>query len=97
MVFYIAHGFKPLTGLRQGLAQTDLTVVRGSTLLLVEVKYRSSRSRGHVALGQAQRDRLARQMRALAGRYPKYTLRIELFLIFPQWPFYQRISQPYVA
>lgn len=68
-------------------------LTRGHTLLVVEVKYRPTRARGHVALTPAQRVRLVRQLRALAARHPRYTLALELMLVFPHWPFVQRIRQ----
>lgn len=96
LLYYLLHGYRPLIGLSRALAQTDLTLTCGQTILLVEVKYRSSRNRGHLAVTPAQQGRLTRQMRALAGRFPSHTLRLEVFLVFPHWPFLQRIQQPYI-
>ncbi|RYG61820.1 MAG: hypothetical protein EON60_02145 [Alphaproteobacteria bacterium] len=95
LIVYMAHGWLPVYSHRRQLAQTDLTLARGTTLILVEVKYRTSQGRGHLAVRPEQKQRLERQMRLLAGKYPGYSLRIELFLVFPHKPFWQRISHPY--
>lgn len=95
LAYYVTHRYLPLRSSRHVLAQTDLTVVCGTHILMVEVKYRASRERGHLALTPAQHQRLQRQMRLLAGQYPGHTIGLEVFLVFPHWPFYQRISQPY--
>jgi len=95
LVSYMAAGWRPLRQMPQNLAQTDLTLIRGHTILLVEVKYRSSRGRGHVAVTSAQRQRLNRQMIAVSGRYPQHSVGMDIFLVFPQWPFTQRIRNPY--
>lgn len=95
LAYYMAHGYLPIRHVHQGLAQTDLTLIRGDLILLVEVKYRSAQGRGHVAVTRSQQQRLQRQMHAIAGRYPGYTVRLELFLVFPHHPFCQRIPNPY--
>lgn len=95
LAYYMAHGFLPIRHVHQSLAQTDLILIRSDLILLVEVKYRSSQGRGHVAVTQGQQGRLTRQMQAIAGRYPGYTIRLELFLVFPHRPFCQRIRNPY--
>lgn len=96
LAYYLLHGWLPVKPLRNQLAQTDLTLIRAETILLVEVKYRTSQGRGHVAITAAQHERLRRQMQALSGRYPGYTIRLEVFLVFPHRPFWQRIHQPYL-
>jgi Holliday junction resolvase-like predicted endonuclease len=93
--YYMARGFLPIRHVRQALAQTDLILIRGDLILLVEVKFRSSQGRGHVALTTGQRQRLNRQMLAIAGKYPGYTIRLEVFLVFPHRPFWQRIPNPF--
>ena len=95
LVYYLMHGYLPIGRVHQGLAQTDLTLMRDDVIILVEVKYRSSRGWGHVALTPPQRERLKRQMQAISGRYPGYTVRLELLLVFPHCPFWQRIREPY--
>ncbi|TKW60910.1 MAG: hypothetical protein DI628_08475 [Blastochloris viridis] len=90
LVSYLIRGFTPLT-VSQHLAQTDLTLRRGNLILLVEVKYRTTRERGHLALTPAQKARLNRQARSVAARYPACTVRLEVCLLFPHWPFQQRI------
>lgn len=95
LAYYLAYGYRPLRLPGRALAQTDLTLIRRHTILLVEVKYRTTRERGHVAITPAQHQRLTRQMLSLAGKYPRHTLRLEVFLVFPSWPFVQRIHNPY--
>ncbi len=90
LVSYLIHGFMPLA-VPQALAQTDLTLRRRRLILLVEVKYRTSRTRGHLALTPAQKERLNRQARSVSARYPDCTVRLEVCLFFPHYPFYQRI------
>lgn len=90
LVSYLIRGFTPLT-VSQHLAQTDLTLRRGNLILLVEVKYRTTRERGHLALTPAQKAHLNRQARSVAARYPACTVRLEVCLLFPHWPFQQRI------
>jgi Holliday junction resolvase-like predicted endonuclease len=87
LAFYMAHGWLPVRHIRRQLAQTDLTLVRGNTILLVEVKYRSAQGRGHVAVTPAQAGRLRHQMQAIAGQYPGYTITFDIFLVFPHAPF----------
>jgi len=90
LVSYLIRGYTPLA-VPQHLAQTDLTLRRGHLILLVEVKYRTTRERGHLALTPTQKARLNRQARSVAARYPACTVRLEIFLLFPHWPFYQCI------
>ena len=90
LVSYRISGFSRLY-VPQPLAQTDLTLRRGNLVLLVEVKYRSSRARGHVAFSPTQKQRLLRQALLVAGRMPGATVRLEVCLVFPHWPFLQRI------
>ena len=92
LLIYLPRGFWPLR-VPQRLAQTDLTLRRGHLIVLVEVKYRTTRTRGHLALTPAQRQRLHRQAASVAARHPGCTVRIELCLLFPHWPFVQCIPQ----
>ncbi len=90
LVSYLIRGYSVLS-VSQHLAQTDLTLRRGSLILLVEVKYRSSQQRAHLALTPVQYQRLHRQARSVAARYQSCTVRLEVCLLFPHYPFLQRI------
>ncbi|PZP39671.1 MAG: hypothetical protein DI585_03260 [Pseudomonas fluorescens] len=95
MVSYAIRGFAPLK-VPQNLAQTDLIVRRGSLIVLVEVKFRGSRQRGQFAVTPNQKQRLQRQMHAVSGRFSNCTVRLEVFLVFLQFPFCKRIRNPYL-
>lgn len=90
LVSYLIRGFRPLA-VPQALAQTDLTLRRGALIVLVEVKYRVTRQRAHLALTPVQRQRLTRQARTVAARYHGCTVRVEACLVFPGWPFLECI------
>lgn len=90
-IYLLCKGYTPAPRPVRALAQTDLLLRKGPVLALVEVKYRSTAARGHLALHPAQKARLHRQLWALAARYPGLTLRLDLLLVFPQWPFIQHI------
>jgi Holliday junction resolvase-like predicted endonuclease len=92
-IVYALQGYRPLPRKHRALAQTDLLLTKGQSLLVAEVKYRTTRGRGHLALTPAQRTRLTRQLRALAGHYPNHTIVFEVLLVFPHWPFLQRVRQ----
>ena len=75
--------------LRLGGSEIDLLVRRSCVLVLVEVKHRSSRSKGLHALTHAQQDRICRAARALIARYPdfaKFDIRFDLIVI-ASWRF----------
>lgn len=91
LLWYIAHGYAPVFKPRRMPVQTDLLMKRGRTVVMVEVKYRATRSRGQWALHPEQKRRLHRQLTLLAGRYPGYGVRLDMFLVFPYWPFTQCI------
>jgi putative endonuclease len=78
LLTYLARGWRPAPRPWRALAQTDLLLRRGQTLLLVEVKYRATPQSATKAVSPAQKQRLIRQMRALAGRHPTYTLAVEV-------------------
>lgn len=88
----LSKGYRPAPRPVRMLAQTDLLLRRGKVLVLVEVKARASESRAQLALGPGQRARLGRQARALAGRWPQYTVRLDMLLVFPQWPFFRHME-----
>lgn len=82
---YLLQGFWPAPRSVRSHVQTDLLLQRGLLLVVVEVKTR--RHHGpYPTLGQPQRQRLQRQCRALAGKFPKHTIRADLCLVVPHWP-----------
>jgi putative endonuclease len=89
---YLLRGWRPAPRPLRALAQTDLLLLRGRTLALVEVKYRPRETTGHLALHPAQAARLHNQARALLAHYPSYTLRLDLCLVFSHWPFVRRLE-----
>lgn len=91
LVCLVCKGYLPAPRPARMLAQTDLLLSKGQVLVLVEVKARTAESRAHHALTPGQKARLRRQARALAGRYPQYTVRLDLLLVFPHPPFVRHI------
>ncbi|MBI1308557.1 MAG: hypothetical protein GC129_01685 [Proteobacteria bacterium] len=89
----LLKGYRPAPRPLRALAQTDLLLTKGPVLALVEVKCRTSRARAHLALTPAQKQRLTRQARALAARHPSRTVRLELVLLFPHWPFVEHLPR----
>lgn len=72
--------------------EVDILAGRKRTLVLVEVKYRRSREKSHLALHPKQRERLLRQGQQLAeeNRYFE-DARLDVVLFFPHRPFVQHI------
>jgi Holliday junction resolvase-like predicted endonuclease len=86
---YLLRGYVPAKRPIRALAQTDLLLHRGQTLVLVEVKYRPSEASAHLALTPAQAQRLSREAIALQKLYPNHTIRLDLCTVFPRYPFLQ--------
>jgi Holliday junction resolvase-like predicted endonuclease len=89
--YFLAQGFTPAPRRARERVQTDLLLIRGQTLLLVEVKFRQTELGGHVALTPTQRRRLQRAARALVGHYPSHTIRADVVAVFPRWPFLRHL------
>lgn len=72
--------------------EVDILAARGRTLVLVEVKYRQSREKSHLALHPEQRRRLRRQGQQLADENRYFEdARLDVVLFFPHRPFVQHI------
>lgn len=91
LAFFLAQGYTPAPRRQRERIQTDLLLIRGQTLLLVEVKFRQTEQGSHLALGPAQRQRLHRAARALAGHFPAHTIRADVLAVFPHWPFLRHL------
>ncbi len=91
LLYFLLQGFRPAPRRWRQRVQTDLVLVRGQTILLVEVKFRQTELAGHLALGPSQRQRLQRAARTLAGRYPAHTVRADVVAVFPAWPFVRHL------
>ena len=75
-----------------GGVEIDILARKKRTLVLVEVKYRQSRDKGHIALHPEQRQRLHRQGQQLAEDTPYFKdARLDVVLFFPHRPFVQHI------
>jgi Holliday junction resolvase-like predicted endonuclease len=86
LVYYVLHGYWPVTRPRHEAVQTDLIMQRGTTLVLIEVKTRRYPVRLEKALGHTQRQRLARQVAVWAARFPSYGVRLDVVIITARWP-----------
>lgn len=76
----LARRFKAPTG------EIDLVVLRGDSLVFVEVKARSTLALAAEALGQRQQQRLIQGARLFLARNPRFashTIRFDLVLIAP--------------
>lgn len=82
---YVLQGFWPAPRAARSHVQTDLLLQRGQLLVLVEVKTRR-RHGPYPSLGRPQQQRLQRQCRALAAKFPQHTIRADLCLVTPRWP-----------
>lgn len=89
-------GYKILATNRRTIGvETDILALKGHTLVLVEVKYRQSRDKAHVAIHPKQQERLQRQAHELAHRYPQVdAVRLDVVLFFPHAPFVEYIENP---
>lgn len=73
---------------RTPLGEVDIVAARGGTLVLVEVKYRSTMASALDCITANQRDRLLRAANYLMPRYNKLsTVRWDVIALAPwQWP-----------
>ena len=76
-----------------GGVEIDILARKKRTLILVEVKYRQSRDKAHMALHPAQRRRLHRQGLQLVDDNTYFEdARLDVVLFFPHRPFVQHIQ-----
>ncbi len=81
-------GYRPLArNWRGSSAEVDILVWKKNTLVLVEVKFRREQLLAHNALRPDQAQRLKHQAQRLRSRYPELTIRGDLLLVYPHFPF----------
>lgn len=78
-----------------GFAEVDIIALKGSALVLVEVKVRQTESAAHLAIHPDQRKRLLKQAQVLQRRYKAEELRLDAILVFGQWPFMRHLKQAF--
>ena len=86
-LYFRLKGYSILRQHGRHLAQTDLLLQRGQTIVLVEVKCRRTLPAARQAMGAAQAARLRNQARLVAKRFPTHTLRLDTLALAPHWPF----------
>lgn len=91
-LFLLAKGYLPVRRHAHEIAQTDLLLRRGSALVLVEVKYRTTEITAQQALSPPQVRRLGNQARLLSRYYPDHAIRLDLITVFPRWPFIRHVQ-----
>lgn len=73
--------------LRIGPGEIDIVALRGGTLAIVEVKVRPATDLARLAIGRAQRRRLAGAANAFVARHPRLagcTIRFDALLVSPR-------------
>ncbi len=94
LFYYLLQGYMPLKQTRRQPVQVDLLLVRGTTLVLVEVK-----TRAHLGffppLSHSQQQRLQLQAKRLAAKFPSHTVRLDLCLVQPNRPWITRYALPF--
>lgn len=74
--------------LRTPMGEVDILAAKADTLVLVEVKYRSTIAAALQSVSSHQQQRLMRAANYVAARYPRYTVRRwDIIAIAPHaWP-----------
>lgn len=74
--------------LRTPMGEIDILAARGDTLVLVEVKYRTTIAAALECITPAQQQRLQRAAGWVAAKYPRYTIqRWDVIALAPRrWP-----------
>lgn len=83
--FYRLRGYTIVArNARHAAGEVDLVARRGSTLVIVEVKTRQTRTagEGHEAVDRTKRERLIRLGDSYAARHPTAQLRYDIISIF---------------
>lgn len=86
LAYMVACGFWPLPRRRMPV-QVDVLVKRSDLIVLLEVKTRSRYNGLDKTLSFQQQQRLRAQAVRLAAYYPACTVRIDVMVITPVWPF----------
>lgn len=91
-LYLLAKGYTAVPRRSRQIAQTDLLLRRGTTLVLVEVKYRTTELAAQHAISPNQIKRLTNQSRLLARHFPTYSIRLDAVTVFPHWPFIRHVE-----
>lgn len=92
----ILKGYKPLVmNDTVGGIETDIIASKKNDIVLVEVKWRQSKDKAHMAIHPQQKARLQRKLRVLKKNHPDKNLSIHLMLICPTPPFIEHIKNPF--
>ncbi|MFT7432816.1 MAG: putative endonuclease [Alphaproteobacteria bacterium] len=96
LILLIIKGYKPLSmNNKDGGIEGDIIAYKGYSLVLVEVKWRQSQEKGHLAVHPQQQKRLFKKLKALSFKYPDKNLRLDLVLIYPTPPFIEHIENAF--
>ena len=93
-IFYLlAKGYRPIHHSYKGhFAEVDIVAIKGEVLCLVEVKYRKTKEKAHIAIHPTQRERLQRQAQHLSDKYLLPHTRLDTILLFGHWPFIEHVE-----
>lgn len=93
ILYLMIKGYRPTHHSYKGkLAEVDVVAIKKQTLCLIEVKYRKTRHKAHLAIHPSQRQRLHRQALALSGKYGLPHTRLDAILFFSHWPFIEHVE-----
>jgi Holliday junction resolvase-like predicted endonuclease len=90
--YFACLGYRRFTPKNRGHVQIDLMMIKGSLLLVVEVKTRRNLAEALLALKKPQSSRLARAARQVAAAYPDLAVRADAVLVFPRWPLIHHVA-----
>jgi putative endonuclease len=94
MLVLIAKCYRPLQqNIQTPYGETDLVAQKNKTIHVIEVKYRKSRDKSHVAIHPNQRDRLINQAKYhLKKEKWAEHVSLDVMLFYPKWPFFDHIK-----
>tara|TARA_R110000868_G_scaffold218576_1_gene468993 strand:+ start:139844 stop:140182 length:339 start_codon:yes stop_codon:yes gene_type:complete len=96
LIMLITKGYRPiLMNDKKGRVEADIIAIRGKSAVLVEVKWRQSKEKGHWAVQPGQQKRLLRKLKMLSSHYPYLEARVDLVLIYPSPPFIEHIKNAF--
>lgn len=96
VLLLLVKGYKPLTmNDKKAGIEGDIIACKGNNLVLVEVKWRQSAEKGHIAVHPSQQRRLYKKLRNLQCIHKGKNLRIDLVLIYPTPPFIEHIENAF--
>ncbi|MDX1484102.1 MAG: YraN family protein [Alphaproteobacteria bacterium] len=90
-LYLMCKGYRILSrSFRTQLGEIDIVARRGTTLAMVEVKYRPARAEAAYAITPAQRQRIELAARGFLAAHPQYAdhhVRFDALLLAPwRWP-----------